>query len=94
MPIRSPKWLFAAALVLTAPETPGVFELWDDDEMIFVGATHGESLRECLVHEMSAHHATHFSWEITFRPDSRRRELLEEFLTAHRRSPRLNSDDA
>ena len=31
MAIRGPKWLIIAALVTAAPDTPGVFELWDDD---------------------------------------------------------------
>jgi hypothetical protein len=92
VPIRSPKWFFAAALVLTAPETPGVFELWDGEERVYVGAAHGapESLRTCLVREMRERHATHFSWEITYRPDCRQQELLEEHLASHHRTPRFN----
>src|SRR5207245_11429620 len=42
MAIRSPKWLVLATLVAIAPDTPGVFELWDDDEVVFVGATRSE----------------------------------------------------
>lgn len=92
MPIRSPRWFFAAALVLAAPETPGVFELWDNDEMVYVGATRGprESLRRALAREMELHDATHFSWEITWRPAVRERELLDEYLAQHARPPRFN----
>ena len=92
VPIRSPKWFFAAALVLAAPETPGVFELWEGEEAVFIGATRGsrQSLRECLVHEMGVHDATHFSWEITYRAEARQRELLEEYEAAHHRPPKLN----
>jgi L-alanine-DL-glutamate epimerase-like enolase superfamily enzyme len=50
MSIRSPKWLVLAALVVTTPDTPGVYELWDDDELLHVGATR-ESLRKELVHD-------------------------------------------
>ena len=42
MAIKSPKWLVLATLVAIAPDTPGVFELWDDDEVVFVGATRSE----------------------------------------------------
>lgn len=95
MAIRSPKWLVLATLVAIAPDTPGVFELWDDDEIVFVGATRTDrsTLRTELVHELleSGRDATHFSWEITYAPAARERELLAEFEHEHHRPPRLNS---
>jgi hypothetical protein len=94
MAIRSPKWLVIATLVALAPDTPGVFELWDGDELLYVGSTRRrETLRTELERELAAHaaEATHFSWEITFRPDARSRELLAEFEREHHRWPRLNS---
>jgi len=95
MAIRSPKWLVLATLVAIAPDTPGVFELWDDDEVVFVGATRSErsTLRSELVHELleSRRDATHFSWEITYEPAARERELLAEFEHEHHRPPRFNS---
>jgi hypothetical protein len=92
MAIRSPKWLVLAALVYAAPDTPGVYEFWDDDELIYVRATHGGTLREELVHELLDldARATHFSWEITFAPATRERELLAEFEALHHRPPKLN----
>ena len=92
MPIRSPKWLFATALVLASPETPGVFELWDGDELVYVGATRGPhpSLRDSLAREIAIHEATHFSWEITYQADERERELLDEYIEQNRHLPRLN----
>ena len=93
MPIRSPRWLFAATLVVNAPETPGVFELWENDEVVYVGETRqpDESLRASLLAQMRVHHATHFAWEITYRPGRRARELLEEYVAANRRLPRFNT---
>jgi excinuclease UvrABC nuclease subunit len=93
MAIRSPKWLVLTALVAAAPDTPGVFELWDDDELLYVGATR-DSLRKELVHELLEHEsrATHFSWEITFDPAARERELLAEYTLEHQHRPRLNSN--
>ena len=92
MAIRGPKWFVIAALVSMAPDTPGVFELWKDDELVFVGATHDSTLRSALVRELleSDHDATHFSWEITYYPAARARELLAEFERVHHRSPRFN----
>ena len=79
MAIRSPKWLVLAALVVATPDTPGVYELWDDDELMYVGATR-DSLRRELVERLLEHEsaATHFSWEITYAPEARERELLAE----------------
>ncbi len=85
MAIRSPKWLVLAALVAAAPDTPGVFELWDDDELLRIGATRG-SLRKELMQELLEREsrATHFSWEISFDPLVRERELLAELAHARK----------
>lgn len=95
MAIRSPRWVVVAALVSLAPDTPGVFELWDGDELVYVGRTRDErtTLRAELVQRLLEDHAsaTHFSWEITFDPAARERELLAEYERAHHRSPRLNA---
>jgi hypothetical protein len=92
--LRGPKWLMLAALVWLAPDTPGVIELWDGDELVYVGATRreGETLRSELVRQLSgqAGDATHFSWEISFEPLARERELLAEFERVHHRLPRFN----
>jgi len=93
MAIRGPKWLVIAALVSMAPDTPGVFELWEDDELVFVGSTHNSTLRDQLIRDLleSGSDATHFSWEITFDPGARERELLAEVEQQHHRPPRFNA---
>jgi hypothetical protein len=81
MGIRSPKWLVLAALVLAAPDTPGVYELWDDDELLRIGvADKQRTLRSVLTHELLEGRATatHFQWEISFDPVARQRELIAE----------------
>ena len=91
---HGPKWLVLAALVTLAPDTPGVIELWDDDELVYIGATRNrETLRTELERELKAHpaEATHFTLEITVHPEDRLRELLTEFELEHHRRPRLNS---
>jgi len=94
MPVRSPKWFILASLLVAAPDTPGVIELWEDDELVYVGAAH-ESIRRKLARELLDHHSwsgrtTHFGWEICYRPSARMRELLVEFEAEHHRPPRLN----
>ena len=93
MAIRGPKWLIVAALVTMSPDTPGVFELWEGDELVFVGSSRDSTLRHQLVHELleSGSQATHFSWEITFDPAGRERELLAEYEQQHHRPPRFNA---
>jgi len=94
MATHSRKWLVLAALVALAPDTPGVIELWDDDELVYVGATRRkETLRTELERELAAHaaQATHFGWQITFDPEARERELLAEFELQYHRRPRFNS---
>jgi hypothetical protein len=94
MAMRSPKWFVLAALVALSPETPGVFELWDNDELVYVRATGDkQTLRTELARELAAHvtDATHFSWEITYQPERRERQLLDEFEHQYHRRPRFNS---
>ena len=94
MATHSRRWLVLAALVALAPDTPGVLELWEDDELVYIGGTRDkQTLRSELQRELTSHaaEATHFSWEITFHPESRERELLEDYEMQHHRRPRLNS---
>lgn len=93
MAIRSPKWIALAALICAAPETPGVYELWDGDEVLCVRGTHGHTLREELMQALFGvgTRATHFAWEISFHPTARERELLAEFESEHHRAPILNA---
>jgi len=81
MGIRSPKWLVLATLVLSAPDTPGVYELWNDEELLRIGvADKRRTLREALTRELLEEGlaATHFRWEISFDPVARQRELISE----------------
>lgn len=49
-------------------------------KVLCVRGAHERTLREELVHELleTRARATHFSWEITFHPEDRERELLAE----------------
>jgi len=94
MPYRLRKWLILWALVVSAPDVPGVVELWEDDELVLVRSAH-DSIRKSLLGQLAEiprlrGHATHFGWEINGHPDDRAREILAEFAAEHHRAPRFN----
>ena len=98
MPIASPRYAFTQVMVSGAPNDPGVFVLWENDELIYYGHARGESatIQTCLkehrrgVNECTRG-ATHYGWEISANPPLREAELLREFERAHQRLPRCNS---
>jgi hypothetical protein len=101
MPIASPRYAFNAAMVAGAPPDPGVFALWEKDELIYYGRALGEGttihlrLREHFERGNSCTaRATHYGWEITSNPRAREVELLREYEKAHGRLPRCNAKAA
>jgi hypothetical protein len=99
MPIASPRYAFTPTMVSGAPNDPGVFALWENDELIYYGHARGDSLT--IQSELRRHleradgctaQATHYGWEIAANPPAREAELLREFQRAHRRLPRCNSN--
>lgn len=97
MPIASPRYAFNAIMVSGAPPDPGVFALWEHDELIFYGralgngATIQSRLREHLGEAAGcASRATHYGWEISSNPRAREVELLREYEQSHGRLPRCN----
>jgi hypothetical protein len=98
MPIASPRYAFTAVMVGGAPPDPGVFALWENDELIYYGRALGQGatiqsrLREHLeAGESCTSPATHYGWEITSNPRAREAELLREYERAHGRLPRCNA---
>ena len=97
MPIASPRYAFNAIMVSGAPPDPGVFALWEHDELILYGralgngATIQSRLREHLQAAAGcASRATHYGWEIWSNPRAREAELLREYEQSHGRLPRCN----
>jgi excinuclease UvrABC nuclease subunit len=90
------RWPFTRANLEYAPDEPGIFVLWDGDEVIYVGrATRGTIKSELLAHQDGANgactmKATHYSWEITLLARAREAALLEEFHAQFQRAPRCN----
>jgi hypothetical protein len=81
-----------------APRRRGVYALYTDRALVYVGrALGGEDtirarLRAHLDHASGG--ATHYKRELTPKPKARRKVLLEEFVTAQGRLPRLNAAHA
>jgi hypothetical protein len=100
MPIDWPLYRFTSVLVSSSPEHEGVYALWEGDEMIYVGRASGSAtVKSCLTmhydrRDSCAENATHYSWEIAFRPAEREAQILEQFQAQHGRLPRFNAKAA
>lgn len=97
MPIVDPIYRFTAAIVRGAPEHAGVYALWQDGDMIYLG--HAASIRQRLLEHLErpnacARAATHYSWELSLRPEEREADLLGQFRKRHGRLPRCNGEAA
>jgi len=97
MPIASPRYALTAVMVSGAPNDPGVFALWEHDELIYYGHARGESatIQSCLREHLGRQFActagaTHYGWEISANPAQREADLLREFERQHKRLPRCN----
>ena len=97
MPIASPRYAFTPVMVSGAPADPGVYALWEKDEIIYYGHARGESItiQSCLrEHLERVNHctsgATHYGWEISANPPRREMELLREYQRANKKLPRCN----
>lgn len=83
-----------------APEEPGVYALWKNDELIFLGrASQGATLRERLTEHLGGSFpctqgATHYTWELCLNPAAREAEVLREYQARFGRLPRCNEDAA
>ena len=99
MPIPREVFPFTARLVAGAPEEPGVYVLWKDGDVVYIGAAlgGGATIRSRLVEHFAGRAgdctrtATQYSWEISLKPAVRELQLLEEYRNSFRRLPRCNS---
>ena len=98
MPIASPRYSFTATMVSGAPPDPGVFALWEKDELIYYGRAqgHGTTIQSRLNEHLEGggrctSRATHYGWEISSNPRAREAELLREYERSHGHLPRCNA---
>lgn len=97
MSIKSQSLPFTPSLIEAAPDTVGVFALWQDGGVIYLGKASGGSatIRKALAEQLgarqwSSHAGLRCSWEVADDPDRRHSELLREFEAAHHCAPLWN----
>jgi len=81
-------------VLLGAPEEPGVYALWDGDELVYYGRAAGRdgaAIRSCLLAHLERTRATHYSWEVCPDPATREAELLRDYQRVYGRAPRDNA---
>ena len=94
--VTSLKWKFDADSIRGTPRTQGVFGLWDEDQVVYIGATERsvflpDALRELLtLKRRGIIQATHFTWEITITPRSWAGELLRLHFNKFGTLPQYN----
>jgi hypothetical protein len=95
-----PRYPFLRAALEYAPEEPGIYALFDGDELVYVGRAgdRGDhSIKACLLRHQDGRHgectmkAKTYTWEITLWASARETEILAAFYRRHRRDPRCQS---
>src|SRR4030095_3819771 len=90
------KWKLDSDSIRGTPKTQGVFGLWDEGQIVYIGATEPsfslpDALRELLTQKRRGIiHATHFTWEITITPRSWAGELLRLHFNKYGALPLYN----
>jgi len=101
MPIQFQSLPFTPSLIEAAPDTVGVFALWQNGGVIYLGKASAGSatIRKALSEQLSARRLNNggsnpaslrCSWEVADDPDLRYSELLREFEAAHHCVPLWN----
>jgi hypothetical protein len=98
MPFAGGRDRFTRNMVEGAPADPGVYALWENEELIYYGRASGNaiSIQLALMDHLSGRggacteRATHYGWEITVDPVAREAELLSEYKATFKRLPRCN----
>ena len=87
------RYKFTRMVLQGAPEEPGVYALWDGDELVYYGRAlgAGTTIRSRLFSHLESTNATHYSWEVCADPAMREAELLREYERLYGRPPRHNA---
>jgi len=99
MALPHEKFPFTAKLIAGAPQQAGVYMLWYDEDVVYIGHAKGRgaTIRSLLVEHFSGNlgpctrRASHYSWQIAGDPGAREHELLEEYRSAHQCLPCCNA---
>jgi hypothetical protein len=97
MPIPGPKYKYTRFIAEGAPDTSGLYALWEEGELVYLGrASYESTIRAHLLEHLAgkvcpcAAGATHYSWELSLQPGNREAQLLQEFRKQYGRLPRCN----
>jgi len=97
MSIKFQSLPFTESLIEAAPDTTGVFALWQNGGVIYLGkaSAGAATIRKALAEQLAARRwsglqAMRCSWEVAEDPDRRHSELLREFEAAHHCVPLWN----
>jgi hypothetical protein len=102
MPFEMKRYPFTRPVIEYAPhEQGGVYVLWAEDEVIYIGRTsRSTNIRACLLEHLEGKRggctrtATHYSWEITIWDAARETELLAIFARENSSDPRCQQHPA
>ena len=90
----SRRYRFTRIVISGAPDEPGVYSLWDGDEVVYYGRSDGDAntIRSRLLDHYyeGARRPTHYNWEVCKDPVAREAELLSEHQRKFGRLPRNN----
>ena len=87
-------WRFTPSVIEVAPEEPGVFVLWRDAEVLFIGFA--GNLRHALLQHSNGsldrhtRAATHYRWEAHQDAGGAFRQVMLAYHALHGRYPRIN----
>jgi len=97
MSIKFQSLPFTELLIEAAPDTTGVFALWQNGGVIYLGkaSAGAATIRKALGEQFQGRRwnnlaGTRCSWEIAEDADRRHSELLREFESAHHCAPLWN----
>ena len=95
-PEPSQRYKFTRIVLQGAPDEPGVYALWDGDELVYYGRASarpgsGATIRACLIAHLERTRATHYSWEVCADPAAREAQLLRDYERLNGRPPRDNA---
>jgi len=99
LPLWSRRWPFLGYSIEAAPLDSGVYALWKDDKLIYIGVSEESSMsiRSGLLEHFRQSEGKHipmpdhYSWEVAADPQKRKFEMLEQFRDLHGKLPLLNA---
>jgi hypothetical protein len=101
MPLDLVRYPFADYAITVAPDDPGVYVLWEHEELTYIGKAQGENstIRSRLLDRFYLRHQcgcrpTHYSWQLASDPERREHEMLLEHLQSFEALPRCNKSKA